>query len=181
LDTLRRGMLATMTCDPTDREDLLRDATALVARIELAPPGGVDADHVVVGFRAEGAASFFFGSDPVYQFNTVDRLRSAYCDDRLIKAVRGRLVSLERVRQQGEVQLLRRELSEEKQTAILARMRNELRELAAGLDEGRYRVVGQVPAESDVLARVQAWLADHDEIHVAATPHVQAPTSEHCG
>jgi hypothetical protein len=174
-------MLACMARDPSDREDLLRDATALVARIEFAPPGAAEPDHVVVGFRAEGAISFFFGSDPVYQFNTADRLRRAYCDDRLVKAVRGRLVSLQRVRQPGEVQLLRRELSAEEQNAFLTRLRDQLRELAAGLDEGRYGVVGQVPAQSDVLARVRAWLVAHDEIQVATTPHVQAPTSEHCG
>jgi len=175
------GMLATMAHDPSDREDLLRDATALVARIELAPPGAGEADHVAVGFRAEGAVSFFFGSDPVYQFNTVDRLRRAYCDDRLVKAVRGRLVSLRRVSQPGEVQLLRRELSDEEQIAFLTHMRGQLRELAAGLDEGRYCVVGQAPANADVLGRVRAWLAAHDRFEVATTPHVQAPTHEHCG
>lgn len=174
-------MLACMARDTSDREDLLRDATALVARIELAPPGAAEADHVVVGFRAEGAVSFFFGSEPVYQFNTADRLRRAYGDDRLVKAVRGRLVSLRRVPGEGEVQLLRSELSDDEQAALLARMQGQLRELAAGLEDGRYEVVGQVPADVDVLDRVRAWLAAHDRFQVATTPHVQAPTSEHCG
>jgi hypothetical protein len=31
------------------------------------------------------------------------------------------------------------------------------------------------------LERVRAWLAAHGQFEVATTPHVQAPTSEHCG
>ncbi len=174
-------MLGCMAREPSDREDLLRDATALVERIELAPPGAAEADHVVVGFRAEGAVGFFFGSEPVYQFNTADRLRRAYCDDRLVKAVRGRLVALRRTSQPGEVQLLRRQLTDDEQDAFLARMRGELAALATGLDDGSCRIVGQVPDGADVLARVRAWLAAHAEFQVATTPHVQAPTNEHCG
>ena len=174
-------MLNRMAREPSEREDLLRDATALVERIELAPPGASVDDHIVVGFRDDGAVSFFFGDEPVYQFNTAHRLRRAYGDDRLVKAVRGRLIALRRTREAGEVQLLRRELTGDEQEAFVTHLRTELARLAAGLDEGSYRVVGQVPAGADVLARVRTWLAAHDRPEVATTPHVQAPSSEHCG
>jgi len=167
------------------REDLLREATALVERIELRTIGyelgasGSRSDSVlaaevpiVVGFRASGAASFFFGDDPVYQFNTDGQLRRAYCDGRLFKAVRGRLVSLQRERSETAVQLISRELTDIEQNAFVLQMQQRLRGLAGGLEERLFTVVGQVPAGTDVLGRVRAWLASHDGLPIARTPRV---------
>ena len=67
------------------------------------------------------------------------------------------------------------------QTAFLTRMRDRLRDLATGLGEGRFRVVGQVPADTNALGRVRDWLSSHDELQVATSPHVRAPTRERCG
>ncbi len=66
-----------MARDESSREDLLREATALVERIELVPhatdPLIAASDlfdkHIVAGFRRDGALSVFFGEDPVYHFN----------------------------------------------------------------------------------------------------------------
>src|SRR5690606_4241518 len=91
-----------------DREDLLKEATALVERVELAIDGMPE--HVVVGFRADGCASFYFGPEPVWHFNTSQELRRAYVGGLLYKAEQGRLVSLQRNRTSGQVQLLRHEL-----------------------------------------------------------------------
>jgi hypothetical protein len=160
-----------MARDESDREDLLREATALVERIELALrtcPG----QHVVIGFRACGAASIFFGADPVYQFNAAGELRRAYCNGLLYKATRRRLVSLQRVRGENEVHLLRRDLTDAEQDAFVARMQALLHTVAAALARGEYEVFGQVPAEADVLGRVREWLAEHNEPVIAATPRV---------
>jgi hypothetical protein len=161
-----------MARDETDREDLLREATALVERIELvltvAEPG---AEAIVAGFRRDGALSVFFGADPVYQFNAAGELRRAYCDGLLYKAERGRLISLERVRTPNEVQLLRRDLSDEQQQKCLTQIGERLRTLSAELDRGTLRVIGQVPAIADVLGRVRKWLTEHDGLTIAKSPH----------
>lgn len=174
-------MLGGMARRESEQEDLLRDATALVERIELAPPGAEAADHIVIGFRAERAMSVFFGADPVYQFNTAGELRRAFCEGLLFKAVRGRLVSLHRVRQQGEVQLQRHELAEDEQAVFVSEMHYRLRELLSQLSADRLSVVGQVPPDADVMGRVKAWLATHESVPIAKTPHVRAAPSEHCG
>jgi hypothetical protein len=174
-------ILTYMARQESDREDLLRDAIALVERVELAPAEAGFAQRVVAGFRSDGAMSIYFGSDAAYQFNTAHELRRAFREDRLFKAVRGRLVSLERVRQQNEVQLLRRELSDAEQAAFLARLREMLSRVAADIDAGRFTVIGQVPGDADVVGRVRAWLAQHRDPPVAARPHVLAATREHCG
>jgi hypothetical protein len=164
-----------MARDESSREDLLRDATALVERIELritrsdaVPHDWVE--HIVVGFRANGSASFFFGDDPVYQFNSAGELRRAYVGSLLFKASGGRLVSIERRRQQNEVQLLSRQLADDEQIEFADKMRRWLRDLADALQKGRFEVIGQWPVGADLLNRVRNWLATHDGLPIAATP-----------
>ncbi|MEX0612237.1 MAG: hypothetical protein WD738_00145 [Pirellulales bacterium] len=164
-----------MARQESDREDLLREATALVERIELSLGDTSQDGHVTAGFRAGGAVSIFFDGDPVYQFNESGELRRAYCDGLLFKAVHGRLVSLRRVRQQGEVQLLRGDLTDSEKTAFLARMNDSLSGLATRLERGEYTLVGQVPAGADVLARLRDRLTRLQQAPIAKTPHVQAP------
>src|SRR5687767_14012240 len=109
-----------MAREESNREDLFREATALVERIELVPKLAKSTastitagdEPIVAGFRTDGALSSFFCADPVYQFNAAGELRRAYCDGLLFKAVNGRLVSLRRERNEQEVQLARHELSD---------------------------------------------------------------------
>lgn len=158
----------------SDREDLLREATALVERIELARGGQSDSEPIVAGFRRDGSLSIYFGADPVYQFNTAHELRRAFAGGRLFKAMKRRLVRLERVRQHNEVQLVRRELGDSEQAAFVTQMRCHLNDLADNLNAGHLNVVGQVPANVDILSRVRQWLASHDGLPIAHSPHVQA-------
>jgi hypothetical protein len=167
-----------MAREESPREDLLREATAFVERIELAPGGQPSNGHVVAGFRADGAMSIFFGEDPVYQFNAAGQLRRAFCDCELYKAIGGRLVSLRRVRQDRELQLLRHELASDEQETFLAQMRQRLSEFVKQLDGGQMLIVGQVPADVDVLGRVRQWFAEHDSIAVARHPHAGARVTE---
>jgi hypothetical protein len=163
-----------MARQESPKEDLLREATALVERVELAPISGPQGVSVTAGFRPDGAASIFFGADPVYQFNAAGELRRAYCDGLLLKADHGRLVSLRRERRQNEVQLLRHELTDAEQRAFLTRVQSLLSGLATSLQHGEYALVGQVPANADVVGRLTKWLASRDKAVVAATPHAKS-------
>jgi hypothetical protein len=170
-----------MARDESDREDLLREATALVERIELSARDGLiprpvpvrdrERGNIVIGFRAGGAVSIFFGADPVYQFNTAGELRRAYCDGLLFKADRHRLVSLRRVREHDAVQLVRQELTDPEQSAFLSRMSGDLRDLRTRLHRDAYDIVGQIPVDADVSARALAWLDSRDTWPVAMRPH----------
>jgi hypothetical protein len=162
-----------MARQETDREDLLREATALVERIELAPPGGTEAEHIVAGFRRQGAWSVYFGADPAYHFNPAGELRRAYIDGLLYKAQDRRLVALERVRAEREVQLVSRTLSEDAQCAILAALCDRLSDLAQRLADDELTTIGQVPSEADVRGRVARWLTENKEIRVATQPHAR--------
>jgi hypothetical protein len=168
-----------MAREESEREDLLREATALVERIELLPRLAVEDVSkrplsnaaVFAGFRADGAFSVFFGQDPVYQFNAVGELRRAYSGGMLFKASKGRLASLERVRTANEVQLVRRELSDADQTTLLQEVATRLAGLASLLESGDFDIAGQVPLENDVLGRLRVWLAANPAPVIAARPN----------
>ena len=162
-----------MARQESDREDQLRDATALVERIELAPHGSIEAEHIVAGFRREGALSVYFGADPAYHFNPAAELRRAYIGGLLYKAQDRRLVSLERVRTTSEVQLVSHSLSDGAQSAILSAMRDRLFGLARQIDNNELSTVGQVPPEADVIGRVARWLVENKEFRVANQPHAR--------
>ena len=157
----------------SDREDMLREATALVARVALRHVALTAAgfeEPVVVGFRRDGALSVFFGPDEAYQFNAAQELRRAYLDGLLYKAEQGRLVSLRRERQEREVALVRGELTAQEVASFCEQMEARLALLCQALETG-CEIVGQVPPTGDVAARVQAWLARRPRPTViAATP-----------
>lgn len=158
-----------MAREEQDREDLMREATALVRRIELRVPG--EPHEVVVGFRRDGACSFFFGPDPVYQFNACGELRRGYVGGKLLKAEAGRLVAMTRVRTATETQLVRSELDVPTTTAILTTMTTRLTALRDFLHSKTAIVVQQVPPAADVGEEVERELTRLlARPQIAATP-----------
>lgn len=152
-----------------DREDLLAEATALVERAELNLAGHVE--PVVVGFRRDGAASVYFGGETAYHFNSAGQLRRAYQAGLLLKAEHGQLVSLDRRRVPGEVQLVRHELSDQETCDFLDNLAARLVALQESLSQGEYQIVGQVPAAVDVVGPIRRWLdALSFPPPIAATP-----------
>src|SRR4051794_33064509 len=168
-----------MASEESNREDLLREATALVERIEFvlrnwqneSSAESEEREHVVAGFRANGAFSLFFGDDPVYQFNAGGELRRAFVGGLLFKASRGHLVSIRRVRTGREVQLRSHALSQSEEAAYLRGMSENLNGLAQRLEAGAFEIAGRVPQTADVLSRVREWLAAKPTVKFAARPN----------
>ena len=174
------GMLTPMAREESNREDLLREATALVERIELMPldATGATSDDltpgapIIAGFRRDGALSIFFGPDLVYQFNAAGELRRAYINGLLYKATERRLASLGSRRTQHEVQLVRHELTDAEQTKVLATMSTRLSELLTLIDSDEFKVNGQQPPETDILGRLRTELKHHAKRQIATRPNV---------
>ena len=159
-----------MAREEQDREDLLRDATALVRRVELSVDGFDQ--PAFVGFRSNGAASFYFDQDPVYHFNSTGQLRRAFLDGRLLKAEKGHLVGLERRRAGGEVQLLRHELTDSEAEHLLANLKDLLARLLSDLLQNHFQVIGQVPDSGGVAEQIRDWLTEHPTISIAQSAAV---------
>jgi hypothetical protein len=160
-----------MARDETNREDLLREATALVERIELVPSGATIDEHIVAGFRRNGALSIFFGEDPVYQFNAEGDLRRAYSDGKLLKAEGGCLWALQRVRTQNEVQLLRHELNEADLAQLRAEMASRLHSFATLINTKAFEIAGQMPQDADIIGRLKRWFESHLDVQIAQRPN----------
>ena len=145
-----------------DREDLLAEATAFVERVELQLSGSkqpLAANLVVVGFRSGGAVSFFFGADPMYQFNSAGELRRVFAGGKSYKAERQRLVAIERSRSSaGRVELAMQPLERNAQERLQGDMVRRLTELADAIRDGSATVSREVPAGADVRRRVIQWL-----------------------
>lgn len=162
-----------MAREESDREDLLREAVALVERVELRVAD--EPEHFTAGYRANGALSLFFGPDPVWQFNAAGELRRGYLAGKLLKADGGRLVEMARERTAEETRLLSRPLALDEQQSVLREAERRIGKLHAALAAGEYEVVGQVPAECDVTARLLASLATlQSGFTVAQSPRVGA-------
>jgi hypothetical protein len=155
---------------PEERENLIAEATALVERVEFRCG---EAESMVAGFRADGAASLFFGVDPVYQFNARGELRRAFVAGQLLKAQSGALVEMTRTRAGGQVQLVARKLAPAEQQTLLTELARRLRDLETALATTAPHVEAEVPAGSDVVGRLRQWLAELGEIKVANAPNAR--------
>lgn len=157
----------------SDREDLLREATALVSRAELRI-GGVP---IVAGYRRNGAFSLFWDVDPVYQFNPNLQFRRGYLQGDLLKAEDGRIVELRRERTPQQVALVRRTWSPDEQAEYLAAASDNLRKLEAALARGDFELAGAVTdapgGDGPLLEAIGATLRQllAKPIAVAARPH----------
>ncbi|WP_425615996.1 hypothetical protein NA78x_005934 [Anatilimnocola sp. NA78] len=161
-----------MARNESDREDLLREATALVERAEYLLPREIE--PVVAGFRRDGSFSLFFGGERVVQFNSAAQLRRGYFHGRLLKADKGRLVWMTRERTSEAVVLLSQPATSE-ETATLLRQAAELVDcFSVHLQEQTFTLVGQVPAEGNIAERIIAWAAAMPRpVQVAAAPNAK--------
>jgi hypothetical protein len=154
-----------------NREDILREATALVERIEFELPDA--AEPLIVGFRRDGSASFFFGSDFVVQFNSRNELRRAFWNTRLIKADRGQLCFMDRERSAQEVILRTTAFSKSESHEFLGLVEQQLQSLAAAMRSGKAKTLRQIPSEIPLDQRVLTWLETHaGSISIAQKPNV---------
>jgi len=161
-----------MARNESDREDLLREATALCERAEYLLPQ--EAEPVVAGFRRDGSFSLFFGAERVVQFNSTAQLRRGYFHGRLLKADKGKLVWMTRERTADAVMLLSQPLSAEESAQLLATAAELVDCLSSHLRQATFELVGQVPADGDIAARVIAWAAALPRpVQIAAAPNAR--------
>ena len=140
----------------SDREDLMREATALRERIEIAVDGEVG--PIVAGFRDGGALSVYFGADPVFHFDAHGRFRRAFAGGALYRTQGETLARLNRERDVSETRLLRHDLNAAELDQFHKLLQERLRQLLQPLATGDFRVLQQVPEDADICRRVQSAL-----------------------
>ncbi len=152
-----------------DREDLLKEATGLVDRVELK----LDAfeESIVVGFRAAGGLSFYFGPDPVYHFNPSLKLRRIFLGGQRYKAIQGNLIRLIQDPDAPNLKFSPHELSAAETADRLAQMHHRLKMLRSHLEQDRYTLLGQVPEDANSIDRLRTLLPELLLGRIADTPH----------
>lgn len=154
-----------MARQESDREDLIREATALKQRVEWTVPG--EPGPVVAGCRRDGSLSVFFDQDPVYQFTPHGQLRRAFVDGFLFRTQGSTLARLTRKRTETETTLVRYDLTKNELSEFHSTMRQRLTQLREQLVSGAVQVErevtdGTAPDYSAALQTVletDEWLA----------------------
>jgi hypothetical protein len=154
-----------------DREDLLRDAKALLPRLMLKLNILGEPCELFVGFR-DNSLSLYFDADPVYQFNSSRELRRAFVDNTIIKAVAGELHTWQPERTEEEVAMNSRAMNSAESKEFVANLLRRLTDLRVTLLQRHFEIVGQVPAEGEGLARLQSWLDSVRTIEIAQAANV---------
>lgn len=142
-----------------DRDDLMREAIALVRRIELQAPG--ETQPIVVGFRTSQWLSLYFGQDLMYQFDELGRLRRAFEEGFLYRSEGTCLAKLQRQRSVGETTLVRRDLQGDALVSFRERTLAKIGWLCQVLGTGEIAVTRQIPAEDvSLMADIEHALTD---------------------
>jgi len=145
-----------MTRRETDREDLIQEAVALQPRAEIQIAGV--ADLLTVGFRGSHAVSFFFGQDPVYQFDSTGSLRRAFVGGMLFRSQGNTLAMLNRVRTPLRTILERQDLTEETLAEFQQTMTARLCTLGDAIEQGKSVILRSVPESVDWTEMLTAAL-----------------------
>lgn len=149
----------------TDREDLMREATALRQRAEWEVP--TEPEPVVTGFKSDGSLSVYLGQDPVYQFAPSGQLRRAFVSGFLYRTQGDTLARIHRERTDTESTLVRHDLTAAELEDFRSSMRERLNHLHERLRDSSARVVrqvpdGQLPGFADAIdasLKADPWLA----------------------
>lgn len=132
-----------MARNESDREDLIREATALRNRVEWQVSG--EPGPVVAGVRSDSSLSVYFGADPVYQFSASGGLRRAFVDGFLYRTQGETLARLRRERSSQGTVLHRSDLSPDALGQFLVRMDDRLTRLKRSLADGSAIRLRSVP------------------------------------
>jgi hypothetical protein len=150
-----------------EREDLLRDATALVPRILLRATIEGEPSEVFAGFREPASLAIYFDDDPVYQFNSQNELRRAFVAGHIIKAAGGQLVAWQRSETLDHTAMLSRRLSSRETQELSKSLLARLADLKAAIACNEFTIVGQVPPDGEAFVKLQSWLEKIDSVVIA--------------
>jgi hypothetical protein len=139
-----------------DREDLMREAAALVRRVEWEVPA--EPAPVVAGLRRDGSLSVYFGADPVFHFDANAGLRRAFVAGSLWRTQGDTLARLTRVRTSDRTELARHDLTGDELAAFRAEMLGRLEHLSQCLERRQSQVVRQIPSDAEVTTDIAAAL-----------------------
>jgi len=143
-----------------DKEDLMREASALAERIELLTELNGTQVVVTAGYRRDGSLSLYFDQDAFFQFTSEGLLRRAWRDGLLYRSQGETLASLYRNRAAGQVVLERTDLTAEELSEFRDTMTAMLTLLSANLNSNSVEVQRVVGDRDGILIEIEKSLKD---------------------
>lgn len=137
-----------MARNEQDREDLMREATAFFPRAEMQVEH--ETAPVFWGQKKNGHFSFYFGGEPVYQFDQDGLLRRAFIDGHLYRTQKKTLARLTRERNSAETVLKRYDLTIKEVESLLQTMADRFQKLhSAFVKNQNVRLIQSLSDNSD--------------------------------
>lgn len=158
-----------------DKEDLITDAVALINRVEYSvySDGLTSPQIVTAGFRSDHCLSVYFDQDPFYQFDLSGLLRRSYADGLLFRSQGDTLAKIKRQRSDGQVTLLRTDLTSTELQDFRASMQLRLQLLKNAIQSKtavRLRSVTEMPNFDTTLTKqIDAILGHNKKNFLSAT------------
>ena len=144
-----------MARSPHRREDLLAEATAMTERGELNWEG--EPELCVIGFRPTGAASIYFGEQPVLHFDPRGRLRRMFHQDQQILAINGHLQWRKRAGEGTRMEGVLEPLPESMEAELLRAASQRVANLLAAIESGAVRWGRTTVPVEQLSSRVIEW------------------------
>jgi len=154
-----------------DREDLMREATALRNRAEFCLASSTD--PIIAGFRNEGALSIYFAGDPAYHFDADGQLRRAFAGGFLYRTQGTTLARLQRKRDDQRSILERHDLSPDELQTFLAEVSRNLQTVVTDLAAGNCTLRQQIPSDAGVLLRLEPVLSGILRTGIRLAPRIK--------
>jgi len=157
-----------------DKEDLIRDATALVERVEIQCHGS--SVLITIGVFRDGRCAVYFDQDPFYQFDQNGRLRRAYEAGYLFRSQQSTLSRINRRRDLNvsgdteKVVLERTDLCSDELLAFAERMRTLIQDLLRQIENKEYQLLRAVTPDGripDAALPLLHSVLQHDEDFIA--------------
>ena len=152
----------------SDREDIMREATALKRRMSLRVAGMPE--PIVAGFRTNDYFSVFFDQDPVYQYDNQGQLRRAYLGGLLYRTQGNTLAQLKRVRTETQTVLQREDLNSDQLAVFLTTMSEFISRLLTAFENGTVTVLETIPDDPAIADQVTTALRQVTASDVALAP-----------
>ena len=147
-----------MAKDSHDREDLMREATGYVRRVEFTI--AEREEPVFCGFRECGAFSLYWKQADVLQFNVDGELRRAFWKNQMLACYKHKLHWLQK--SEGRIRLGRTPLSDEESQEFLSVASSWMDEVRHIVKSQLIADVNEFPVNANVVVQVAEWLSEHD-------------------
>lgn len=141
-----------------DRDDLMRDAVALIRRGAWKLPS--EPAPVIAGIRQDGGFSVYFGDDPCWHFDARNGVRRAFAGGVLYRTQGETLARLTRVRTPSATTLHRVDLAAVELGTFLTAMLERLAGFTAALEDGTAELQQTSPAECPLAEELLPRLRD---------------------